>query len=100
MTSLVSNKSQIPAFTFYIVENADGHMLNTLTMGDTRNLNNDTILADMGKTVVINGYIYRKVQIHTVNNVVIADGNTGYICLNSDRAPLFDGDEQGVSKLN
>ena len=100
MTSLLTNKSQIPPFTFYIVENNGGHMLNTLTMGDVRNLSSNAVLADMGKTVVIDGYIYRKVQIHTQSNVIIPDLPTGYICLNSDEAPLFDGDNQGVSKLN
>jgi hypothetical protein len=69
-------------------------------MGDVRNLSNNTVLADMGKTVVIDGYIYRKVQIHTASFVITPNLPTGYICLNSDEAPLFDGDNQGVSKLN
>ena len=69
-------------------------------MGDTISINNNTILADRGKTVVIDGYIYRKVQVVTVSDEIIYGGQTGYICLNSDEAPLFDGDEQGVMKLN
>lgn len=100
MTSRLSTKAQIPPFTYYIVENADGYILKTLTLGDTYSLNADTILADMGKTRVIDGYIYRKVQVVTVNNVISSGNQTGYICLNSDEAPLFDGNEQGIMKLN
>ena len=69
-------------------------------MADTQSLDANTILSDMGKTVVIGGYIYRKVQVATVNDVISSGNQTGYICLNSDSAPLFDGDNQGVSKLN
>ena len=54
----------------------------------------------MGKTVVINGYIYRKVQVVTVNNVTSSGNQTGYICLNSDKAPLFNSRAQGIMKLN
>ena len=100
MTSHISRTAHIPAFTQYIVENNDGRMLNTLTLGDTRTLNTNTILSDMGKTVVINDYIYRKVQVTTVNGVISYGNRTGYICLNSDRAPLFNGNTQGISKLN
>lgn len=100
MSSRLSAYAQIPAFTFYIVENNDGHILRTLSMGDTYSVDANTILADMGKTVVINGYIYRKVQVVTVNNVISSGNQTGYICLNSDEAPLFDGDNQGIMKLN
>jgi hypothetical protein len=32
--------------------------------------------------------------------VIIFGGQAGYICLNSDEAPLFDGENQGVMKLN
>ena len=100
MTSRLSTKAQIPPFTYYIVENADGYILKTLTLGDTYSLDANTILADMGKTRVIDGYIYRKVQVVTVNDVISAGNQTGYICLNSDEAPLFDGNEQGIMKLN
>ena len=93
-------KASVPALTYYIVESGGGYMLNTLTNADTRSLSANTVLADMGKTVVVDGYVYRKVQVTTVNNVVVSGALTGYICLNSDEAPLFDGDNQGVSKLN
>ncbi len=93
-------KAAIPALTYYIVESSGGYMLNSLTNGDTRSLSANTVLADMGKTVVIGDYVYRKVKVTTVDNAVLAGGVTGYICLNSDEAPLFDGDNQGVSKLN
>jgi hypothetical protein len=100
MTSVISYKSQIPAFSYYIVEAGGGYILETLTLDDTYELDANTILRDMGTTHVINGYIYRKVQVVTVNGVV-SDGNqTGFICLNSDSAPLFDGTNQGISKLN
>ena len=103
MTSVLSSFSQIPAFSYYIVENSGGsiaYMLNTLTMNDTYQLGENIILADMGKTVVIDGYIYRKVQIAS-NGLDLTPGNrTGYICLNSDRPPLLGGPRQGVSKLN
>jgi len=102
MTSVLTRFAQVPPFSYWIVENADGYMLNTLTMGDTYSLDANTVLADMGKTVVIDGYIYRKVQIaNNDNDGTLTPGNrTGYICLNSDEAPLFDGSRQGVSKLN
>jgi hypothetical protein len=100
MSSRLSAYAQIPAFTFYIVENNAGYILRTLTLGVTYSVNANTILADMGKTVVINGYIYRKVQVVTVSNVISSGNQTGYICLNSDRAPLFNGLNQGISKLN
>ncbi len=100
MTSLLSTKAQIPAFTFYIVENNGGYILKTLTLGDTESLNSNTVLADMGKTVVIDGYIYRKVQVVTVSDEISSGNQTGYICLNSDEAPLFDGNNQGIMKLN
>ena len=102
MTSVLRTTAQIPAHSFWIVENADGYMLTTLTMGATYSLDANTVLADMGKTVVIDGYIYRKVQVSTnnCNGVLTPGGQTGYICLNSDSAPLFDGENQGVSKLN
>jgi hypothetical protein len=104
MTSVLSYKSQIPPFTYYIVENNGGYMLNSLVANgespDIIELSGNTVLADMGKTVVIHGYIYRKVQIHSVDGVVIPDLPTGFICLNSDSAPLFDGTNQGVRKLN
>lgn len=100
MTSLHSTKASVPALTYYIVENGGGYMLNSLNNADTRVLSANTVLADMGKTVVVDGYVYRKVQVTTVNNVVVSGALTGYICLNSDEAPLFDGDNQGVSKLN
>ena len=88
-----------PHFTFYIVENNGGHILNTLTIGDTHYVNSNTILSDKGTTVIIDNYIYRKVQVKTTNGV-ISSGQIGYICLNSDSAPLFDGADQGISKLN
>jgi len=100
MTSVLSSYAQIPAFSFYIVENNGGYFLNTLTLGDTYRLIANTILSDMGKTVVIDGYIYRKVQIATNNNQISSGNRTGYMCLNSDEAPLFDGDSQGISKLH
>jgi hypothetical protein len=100
MTSVLSHKAQIPPFAHYIVENVGGNILTTLTLGDTYSLNGNTILADMGKTVVIDGYIYRKVQVVTVSGTISSGNATGYICLNSDSAPLFDGDNQGISKLN
>jgi UDP-3-O-acyl-N-acetylglucosamine deacetylase len=100
MTSVLSRIAQIRPFTSYIVENNDGYILKTLTLGDTYSLDGNTILSDMGKTVVIDGYIYRKVQVVTVNHVISAGNQTGYICLNSDEAPLFDGSNQGISKLN
>jgi hypothetical protein len=101
MTSVLSRKAQIPPFSYYIVENNGGYILTTLTVGDTYSLSGNTILGDRGKTVVIDGYIYRKVQVVTQSNgTIISEGQTGYICLNSDNAPLFDGDHQGISKLN
>ena len=100
MTSHISTKAQILPFTYYIVENNGGYILKTLTSADTYSLDANTILADMGKTVVLGGYIYRKVQVVTVNNVISSGNQTGYICLNSDEAPLFDGDNQGIHKLN
>jgi hypothetical protein len=100
MTSVLSYKSQIPPFTYYIVENNGGYMLTSLVLDETLELSANTVLVDMGKTVIIGGYIYRKVQIHTVDNVVTPDGATGFICLNSDSAPLFGEANQGVSKLN
>jgi hypothetical protein len=81
-------------------------MLNTLVRlvddQEPYELDGNTILADMGKTVVIDGYIYRKVQIATNDNDgTLTPGNrTGYICLNSDEPPFFNGYRQGVSKLN
>ena len=100
MTSLLSTYAQIQAFTRYIVENNGGYILMTLTVGDTYSLNSNTILADMGNTVVIDNYIYRKVQVVTVSGVISSGNQTGYICLNSDSAPLFDGSNQGISKMN
>lgn len=100
MTSVLSRIAQIRPFTSYIVENNGGYILKTLTLGDTYELDSNTILSDMGKTVVIDGYIYRKVQVVTVDHVISSGNQTGYICLNSDEAPLFDGDNQGISKLN
>jgi hypothetical protein len=100
MTSVLSRIAQIRPFTFYIVENNGGYILKTLTLGDTYDLDSNTILSDMGKTVVVDGYIYRKVQVVTVNDVISSGNQTGYICLNSDEAPLFDGSNQGISKLN
>lgn len=100
MTSLLRSYAQIPAFTRYIVENNGGYILKTLTLGDTYSLNSNTILADMGNTEVIDNYIYRSVQVVTVNGVISYGNQTGYICLNSDEAPLFDGNNQGISKLN
>ena len=102
MTSVLSRKAQIPPFSYYIVENNDaGYILNTLTFGDTTALSRNIILGDRGKTVVIDGYIYRKVQIVAqASGEIIYGGQMGYICLNSDSAPLFDGTRQGISKLN
>jgi len=100
MTSLLTTYAQIPRFTRYIVENNGGYILKTLTLSDVYSLNSNTILTDMGKTVVIDNYIYRMVQVVSVNNVISSGNQTGYICLNSDRAPLFNGDSQGISKLN
>jgi hypothetical protein len=100
MTSVLTRFAQIPAFSYWIVENNGGYMLNTLTMDDTYSLDANTVLADMGKTVVIDGYIYRKVQVATASYVISSGNQTGYICLNSDRAPLFSGNNQGVSKMN
>jgi hypothetical protein len=54
----------------------------------------------MGKTVFIDGYIYRKVQVVTVNSIISSGNQTGYICLNSDKAPLFGTYNQGITKLN
>jgi hypothetical protein len=65
MTSRISIVKQIFPFTYYIVENNGGYILKTLTLGDTYSLNNNTVLSDMGKTVVIGSYIYRKVQVVT-----------------------------------
>lgn len=100
MTSLLLAYAQIPKFTRYIVENNGGYILKTLTLGDTYELDNNTILTDMGQTVVINDYIYRKVQVVTVGDTISYGNQTGYICLNSDEAPLFDGTNQRISKLN
>jgi len=100
MTSRLSTIAQIPPFTYYIVENNGGYMLTILTLSATLYLPANTILSDMGKTVVIDGYIYRKVQIVTVGGVISPGNTTGYICLNSDRAPLFNGSAQGISKMN
>lgn len=100
MTSVLRTTAQIPAFSYYIVENNGGYLLNTLTVGDTYSLTSNIVLADMGKTVVIDDYIYRKVQIASDNSGLTPGNRTGYICLNSDRAPLFDGNRQGVSRLN
>jgi hypothetical protein len=88
-------------FTYYIVETGGGRMLASLTLNDTVALNANVILSDMGKTTVINGYIYRKVQIATASDDTVSYGNrVGYICLNSDLAPLFGSNRQGISKLN
>jgi hypothetical protein len=40
------------------------------------------------------------VQVVTENDVISSGDLTGYICLNIDEAPLFDGSSQGISKLN
>lgn len=101
MTSLLSEIKQLAPFTYYIVSTNDGYMLRTLTFGDTRFLDSGTTLSDMGKTVVIDGYVYRKVQIAATVNGVVSSGNlTGYICINSNSAPLLDGNDQNISKLN
>jgi hypothetical protein len=100
MTSVLSRIAQIRPFTSYIVENNGGYILKTLTLGDIYSLNGNTILSDMGKIVIVDGYIYRKVQVVTVNYVISSGNQTGYICLNSDEAPLFNGLNQGISKLN
>lgn len=93
MSSIHSYKAQIAPFTFYIVEAAGGYMATDLSTEAVMFLNANTILADMGKTVVIANKVYRKVQIVTS----AGDGTVGYICLNSD--DIF-GENQGVSKLN
>ena len=100
MTSCLSTIKQRTSFAYYIVENTGGHILRTLTCGDTQCLHHNTILSDMGKTVVMNGYIYRMVQVATVDDEVSDDNQTGYICLNSDSAPLFEGNHQGISKMH
>lgn len=103
MTSVISSSKQISPYTFYIVENADGYMIN-INFDNFISLDGNTILADMGKTVVKNGFIYRKVQMASYNGELIlsSTNNTGYICLNSDRISI-DGAghrNQGVSKMN
>jgi len=90
--------TQCPPFAYYIVENNGGNILKTLVLGNTQSLNGNTILSDKGTTVIIDNYIYRKVQVVTSGGV--SSGQTGYICLNSDESPLFDGNNQGISKLN
>jgi hypothetical protein len=100
MTSVLSHKAQIAPFTHFIVESGGGYMLTTLTQNDVYGLSANTVLADMGTTSVINGYVYRKVQVVTVSDVASAGNATGYICLNSDKAPLFGSSRQGVTKLN
>lgn len=101
MSSRLSNYAQIRPFTHYIVQaGAAGYMLETLSMDDTVSLPAGTVLADMGKTTVINGYVYRKVQRVTDNNAITSGNIIGYICLNSDSAPLFDGAVQRIAKLN
>lgn len=101
MSSRLSNYAQIRPFTHYIVQaGADGFMLTSLTVPNTVSLPAGTVLADMGKSEIINGYIYRKVQRVTDNNAITSGNTVGYICLNSDEAPLFDGDNQRIAKLN
>jgi hypothetical protein len=100
MTSVLSHKAQIAPFTHYIVDLSGGFMLNTLTLNDVYALAPNAILADMGTTSVVAGYVYRKVQVVTVSDAASAGNATGYICLNSDRAPLFGLNRQGVAKLN
>jgi hypothetical protein len=101
MSSFHSVIKQLVPFTYYIVSNDDGYMLRTLTLGDTRFLDSGTTLSDMGKTVVIDGYVYRKVQIAASVSGDIGSGKlTGYICINSNSAPLLDGNDQNISKLN
>ena len=64
-------------------------------------LNEGTVLADMGKTVVTNGFIYRKVQIVSENGTLYAGNATGYICLNCDEVTV-DGSTRNLNirKLN
>ena len=91
MSSVISAKSQIAPFTYYIVENGGGNMAN-MTRTDNISLSGNTILVDMGKTIVENGYVFRKVQ-----NV---SGVGGYICLNSDLIYGDSGESQAVNKLS
>lgn len=100
MTSRLSNYAQMRPFTYYIVETGGGRMLASLTLNDTVALSANVILSDMGKSEIINGYIYRKVQIATASDAVSYGNQVGYICLNSDLAPLFGATRQGISKLN
>ena len=100
MTSLISQTICIPPSKHYIVENNGGHMLKTLTFGDIYFLNPNTILSDMENTAVMSGYIYRKVQIVTATDDISSGNQIGYICLNSDQAPLFNGNSQGVTKMD
>ena len=101
MSSRLSHYAQIAPFTHYIVQaGAAGRMLTALTLAATVSLPASTVLADMGKTTVINGYVYRKVQRVTDNNAITSGNQVGYICLNSDSAPLFDGTLQRIAKLN
>jgi hypothetical protein len=66
------------------------------------NLNGNTVLADIGKTIVSDGFIYRSVQITSYNGELILGGQTGYICLNSDEINIPDvgSENQGISRLN
>ena len=101
MTSRLSNYAQMRPFTHYIVQaGAAGYMISALAANSTVSLPEGTVLADMGKSEIINGYIYRKVQRVTVNNAISSGNAVGYICLNSDEAPLFGTNNQRIAKLN
>jgi hypothetical protein len=101
MSSRLSHYAQIAPFTHYIVQaGAAGYMLASLTLNDTVSLPAGTILADMGKSVIINDYVYRKVQRVTVGDAVSYGNQVGYICLTSDLAPLFGSNRQRIAKLN
>jgi len=85
-------------------------MAKSLTMIDVHRMDINTVLADMGKTVVIDGYIYRKVQIVSQHSGIFTPGGqtviftpggqTGYICLNNNYSPLLNNEYQNIYKLN
>jgi len=101
MTSRLSNYAQMRPFTHYIVQaGGAGYMISALAANSTVSLPTGTILADMGKSEIIDGYIYRKVQRVTVGDVISSGNAVGYICLNSELAPLFGANRQRIAKLN
>ena len=94
MSSVFRAPSQMPPFKRYLVEQNGGFMQNATFTG-TVSLTRNTVLVDMGKTVLhTDGRIYRKVMVGPFTGL----GNIGYICLDSDLSSGPNG--QGVSRMN